>query len=120
MEEVQYLCYLPKGVSPPGYSVEVRGRDNVDSDWLGDELVNLLNSFRLRLFEECPSGEMRYLGPSKKLWIGSTTVARMFLGSLGLCELSFAMLMMVRDNRHLGLYTVPYTVYGRTTTAQVR
>ena len=101
------IRYLPKGVSPPGYSVEeVRGRDNVY--WLGDVLVNLFKSF-LRLFEECPwlpsasewAGEMERssLGLLKKLPIGSTTVDRMFfLESLGLCELSFAILTMVRDN----------------------
>ena len=68
--------------------------------------MNLLKIFRLRLFEACPwlpsegEREMERSGLLKKLWIGSTTVVRMFfLESLGLCELSFAMLMMVRDNR---------------------
>ena len=97
--------YLPKGVSPPGCSVvEVRERKNVD--WLGDVLVNLLKNFCLRLFEGCPwlpsegECEMERFGLLKKLWKGSTTVERMFfLETLGLCELSFAMLMMVRDNR---------------------
>ena len=52
--------------------------------------MNLLKSFRLRLFEECPSeGTGERL---KLLLIDPTTVERMFfLESLGLCELSFAM-----------------------------
>ncbi len=84
---MEKIRYLPKGVFPPGFSVEeVGGRDNVD--WLGDVVVNLLKSFRIRFFEECPC---EGAGLLKKLPIGSTTLERMFsLESLGLCELSFA------------------------------
>ena len=52
-------------------------------------LVNLLKSFRLMLFEECPS---EGTGERLRFLIDSTTVERMFfLESLGLCESSFAM-----------------------------
>ena len=96
-EEIQHL---PKGISPPGFIVEeVRRRNNVDS--IGDVLVDLLKSFRL--LEDCPwlpsDGTERW-GLLKKLLIGSTTGERnLFLESLGLRELSFAMLTMVRDNK---------------------
>jgi len=100
MEEIRYL---PKGVSPLGFSVkEVRGRDDVD--WLGDVVVKLLKSFPISLLEECPLLFFEEEGEAgrwrlKKLLIGSATPERMFfLGSLGLCELSFSMLTMVRDN----------------------
>ena len=95
---------MPKSISTPRFSIEeVRGRDNID--YLGDVLVDLLKSFRLRLLEECPwlppdsDGTKRW-GVLKKLLIGSTTPERnFFLESLGLCELSFAMLTAVKDNR---------------------
>ena len=63
--------------------------------------MNLLKSFRL--LEDCPwlpsDGTERW-GLLKKLLIGSTTGERnLFLESLGLRELSFAMLTMVRDNK---------------------
>jgi len=95
---------VPKGISPPGFSIEeVRGRDNADC--LVDVFVDLLKSFHFGLLEECPwlpsdsEGTERW-GVLKKLLIGSTTVDRIFfLESLGLCELSFAMLTTVRNNR---------------------
>jgi hypothetical protein len=71
-------------------------RENVD--WLGDILVDLKN-FRVRLFEECPwllsegAGERGRWEWLKSRLIGSATLEKaFFLGSLGLCELSFAML----------------------------
>lgn len=91
---------MPKAISPPGFIVEeVRRRNNVKS--IGDVLVDLLKSFRL--LEDCPwlpsDGTERW-GLLKKLLIGSTTGERnLFLESLGLRELSFAMLTMVRDNK---------------------
>jgi hypothetical protein len=94
MEKIQYL---PKGISPPGFSVEgVRGRDNVD--WLGDILLSLGN-FHPGFLEEGPwllsggAGEGERL---KTLLIESRK--EFFSESLELCELSFAMLTMVRDN----------------------
>ena len=70
---------LPKGGPPSGFSAK----------------EVLLKSFRLRLLEECP---WLPSGLLKKLLIGCTTPERnFFLGFLGLCELSFAMLT-VRDN----------------------
>jgi len=93
--------HLPVGICPPGLIVEeVRKRNNVD--YLGDVLVDsLLKSFRL--LEEWPwlpsDGTERW-GLLKKLLIGPTTGERnLFLESLGLRELSFAMLTTVRDNK---------------------
>jgi len=77
------IRYLPKDVSPPGFTVEkVRGGDKVD--WLGDVVVNLLKSFCPRLLEERPwvpsegTGEMECWECLKSLLIGSTTLERMF------------------------------------------
>lgn len=89
---------MPKGVSPPGFSVEeVRGKDNVER--LGDVVVNLLKSFPIRLLEECEAErEAERWRLLKKLLIGSATPERIFfLGSLGFCGLSFFMLV-VRDD----------------------
>jgi hypothetical protein len=83
------IRYLPKGVSPPGFSVEeVGGKDNVERP--GDVVVNLLKSFPIRLLEECEGeGEAERWRLLKKLLIGL-----FFLGSLRLCELSLSMLMI--------------------------
>jgi len=99
---MEKIRYLPKGISPPrfsppGSSVEgVRGRDSVD--WLGDVLLGLGN-FHPGFLEKGPwllsggAGEAEHL---KTLLIESRK--EFFSESLGLCELSFAMLTMVRDN----------------------
>jgi hypothetical protein len=76
------IRYLPKVISPPGFSIEkIRGRDNVEC--LGGVLVDLLNSFRLGLLVECPwlpsdPEGMECWGLLKKLLIRSTTVERRF------------------------------------------
>jgi len=80
---IEKIRYLPKDVSPPGFSFErVRARDNVD--WLGDVVMNFLKIFRPMLLEECPwlpfegAGEMERSELLKNLPIGSTTLERMF------------------------------------------
>jgi len=92
---------MPKGISPPGFIVEkVRRRNNVDS--IGDVLVDLLKSFCHLECRWLPSDGTERWELLKKLLIGSTTGERnLFLESLGLRELSFAMLMTVRDNKRV-------------------
>ena len=97
MEKIQYL---PKGISPPGFSIEgVRGRDSVN--WQGDVLLGLEN-FHHGLLEVYPwllsegPGETEPWGLLKILL--TAKVEKVFLESFRFCELSFAMLTMVRDN----------------------
>ena len=77
---IEKIRYLPKDVSPPGFSVErVRGGDNVD--WLEDVVMNFLKIFRPMLLEDCPRLPFEGAGGSellKSLPIGSTILKRMF------------------------------------------
>lgn len=90
---IEKIRYLPRDVSPPGFSDErVRGRNGVD--WLEDIVMIFLKIFRPMLLEECSrlplegAGEMKRSKLLKSLPKGSATLKRMFfLWSLGLCAM---------------------------------
>ena len=90
------IQYLPKGISPPAFSVEgVRGKGGVD--WLRDALLDLEN-FHHGFLEECPWLLSEGAGETDRRGLLKNLEKVFFLESEGFCELSFAILMMVRDN----------------------